>query len=181
MQFTMKFNAAVATVSEVASKLPEDWTLVYKVDDGTVTVAAAGLTPVTGEAAVVSFKLKNKENRLTVSGEGFLNDGAGQTMDATEISMVPSEFGLDQNYPNPFNPTTTIKYRIAQDASVNLVIYNMQGQKIRSLVAQEQKAGYYSIVWDGRNDAGQSVASGLYLYRVQAGSFVASNKMMLIK
>jgi flagellar hook assembly protein FlgD len=104
-----------------------------------------------------------------------------QPVGAVEIAAVPTAFALEKNYPNPFNPSTTIRYQIPSDANVNLAIYNVQGQLIRSLVAKEQKAGYYNIVWDGRSDAGQTVSSGLYLYRVQAGSFVATHKMLMIK
>jgi phosphatidylserine/phosphatidylglycerophosphate/cardiolipin synthase-like enzyme len=95
--------------------------------------------------------------------------------------QTPRSFSSAQNYPNPFNPSTTIRYQIPTDASVNLIIYNVQGQKIRTLVSKEQKAGYYNVVWDGRNEAGQTVSTGLYLYRVQAGSFVATQKMLMLK
>ena len=133
-----------------------------------------------GSVAAVMVRLKNKESRLNFSADVMLNE-TSQPLGAVEIAAVPSEFALALNYPNPFNPSTTIKYQIANDANVNLDIWNLQGQKIRTLVGKEQKSGYYSVVWDGRNEAGQTVSSGLYLYRVQAGSFVATHKMLMIK
>ena len=141
----------------------------------------AGITPLpSGDIAAISIRLKSKESRLNFSTNAMLNENS-QSLGAVEVAAVPTVFALEQNYPNPFNPSTTIKYQIPNDANVNLVIWNLQGQKIRTLVAKEQKAGYYNVVWDGRNDAGQTVSSGFYLYRVQAGSFVAVHKMMLIK
>jgi flagellar hook assembly protein FlgD len=125
-------------------------------------------------------RLKDKESRLSFSTDAVLNEAA-QSVGAVEVAAIPATFALDQNYPNPFNPSTTVRYQIPNDANVALDIYNLQGQKIRTLVSKEQKAGYYSVVWDGRNEAGQTVSSGLYLYRVQAGSFVATHKMLMIK
>ena len=96
--------------------------------------------------------------------------------------MVPTEFALQQNYPNPFNPTTTISYSIPNEAPVTFEVYNVLGVKIRTLMAgQTKSAGSYIISWDGKNDAGVNMSSGIYLYRIRAGSFVASKKMTLLK
>ncbi len=95
---------------------------------------------------------------------------------------IPQSFALDQNYPNPFNPTTTIKYALKEDAKVNLKIYNALGQEVRTLVNEHQNAGFREIMWDGKNNKGSAVPSGVYIYRLVAGSsFVKSNKMMLMK
>ena len=88
---------------------------------------------------------------------------------------------LYQNYPNPFNPTTTIKYSIAQAASVQLVVYNVAGQRIRSLVNETKPAGTYTEIWDGKNDGGRSVATGIYFYRFMAGRYSEVKKMILLK
>ena len=182
MQFTLKVDQSAASIEGISANLPEDWTMLYKVSNGELTVAMAGVTPLaSGDVGVVSFKMKSREARLNIRGEGFVNENTSSALAVAEVAMIPTEFALQQNYPNPFNPSTTIKYQIPQDHQVNLVIYNLQGQKIRTLVAEQQKAGFYSVQWDGRNDVGQNVATGMYLYRVQAGSFVASHKMLLIK
>ena len=97
------------------------------------------------------------------------------------VNFTPGNFELFQNYPNPFNPTTTIKFSIAQDAKVSLVVYDMLGQKVRTLVDNVQEAGYYSVRWDGTNDFGSKVSSGIYIYRLQAGNFVQTMKMNLMK
>jgi hypothetical protein len=94
---------------------------------------------------------------------------------------VPAKFALHANYPNPFNPTTSITYDVASRAKVELTIYSVLGEKIAELVNAEKEAGTYSATWDGRNLQGQTVSSGVYLARIKAGSFTATQKMMLLK
>ncbi len=94
----------------------------------------------------------------------------------------PTEFHLAQNYPNPFNPSTTIAYGLNKQVAVTLAIYNVLGQKVRTLVNhQPQAAGSYVAKWDGRNDAGMLVPSGMYVYRLEAGDRVLARKMLLMK
>lgn len=100
---------------------------------------------------------------------------------SADDSHVPSEIALSQNYPNPFNPTTTIKYDLSRSSQVGLRIYSLLGEEIRTLVNTVQSAGERLAVWDGRDRFGQLVASGVYVYRLQAGDDVASRKMILIK
>jgi len=88
---------------------------------------------------------------------------------------------LDANIPNPFNPRTTIGYAIAHDGAVTLTIYDVSGRKVRVLVNQRQQADTYHVTWDGTNDAGQSVASGVYFYRLRAGKFIQTRRMVLLK
>jgi hypothetical protein len=98
---------------------------------------------------------------------------------------LPDRFVLEQNYPNPFNPETVIRYQIPlrSDGSVmvELKIYNLLGDEVRSLVQKEQRAGYYSVRWDGRDNRGIHVAAGTYVYRLQAGEFIKSHKMILLR
>jgi photosystem II stability/assembly factor-like uncharacterized protein len=98
-----------------------------------------------------------------------------------EGDQLPKAFALHQNFPNPFNPTTTIKYDVKEPSRVVLKVYNILGQEVRTLVNQKETAGFKSITWDGKNNHGQQVASGIYVYRVQMGNFVKSRKMMLVK
>lgn len=99
--------------------------------------------------------------------------------DAEVLDAVRNE--LFQNYPNPFNPTTTIKYTMAGEGNVVLVVYNVTGQRVRTLVNESKPAGTYTAVWDGRNDGGRSVATGIYFYRLRAGSFSEVRKMILLR
>jgi len=101
---------------------------------------------------------------------------------------APTAFDLSQNYPNPFsahgtfgNPTTNIKYQLPQAVQVSLTIYNMLGQEVRKLVSGQQPAGYHTAVWDGRDNAGRRVPSGVYHYRLQAGNFIVTKRMLMAK
>ncbi len=96
----------------------------------------------------------------------------------------PSTFALFQNHPNPFNPSTTIRYRVGTGSGpqkVRLQIYNLLGQKVRTLVDRLQGPGEYRVQWDGKDDSGRRLASGVYLYRLEAGRFGASRKMLLVR
>lgn len=95
--------------------------------------------------------------------------------------QIPMQYALENNYPNPFNPETTIKYRIPKTTKVSIDIYNVTGQKIRTIVSEEKQPGTYSVKWDGRNDFGRKVSSGIYLYRLQADNFIDTKKMILLK
>jgi len=93
----------------------------------------------------------------------------------------PASYELEQNYPNPFNPTTTINYILPKNTEVSLKIYNVLGQLVRTLVDTKQMAGNYSIRWDGADEYGRSVASGVYLYSLRAGEFVQVRKMLFVQ
>ena len=103
------------------------------------------------------------------------------TTSVGENEETPQEFSLSQNYPNPFNPLTTLRYALSNAAHVTLKIYNMLGQLVATLVDENQVAGYHEVVWDGSNDFGQNVASGIYIYRMTADDFVATERMLLLK
>ena len=97
-----------------------------------------------------------------------------------QIQTRPEVFSLADNYPNPFNPETTIKYALPEAVDVRLDIYNSVGQRVRTLVDAWKTAGSHAAVWDGRDDSGASLASGVYIYRLEAGDFSDSRKMVLI-
>lgn len=95
--------------------------------------------------------------------------------------IVPATYSLGQNYPNPFNPATTIAYSVKTAGQVNLSIFNILGQEVRSLVNEFRDAGNYSAYWDGHDDSGTEVASGVYFYRIKSGDFNDIKKMVLMK
>jgi hypothetical protein len=101
--------------------------------------------------------------------------------DEGEIAQRPSEFELYQNYPNPFNPETQIEYALKKTGHVTLYIYNILGEKVKTLLEQDQPAGFYQINWDGKNDNGKSVSSGLYLYKLEVNGFSETKTMLLLK
>ncbi len=94
---------------------------------------------------------------------------------------VPQRVILHSNYPNPFNPSTTIRYELKQSSKVSLKIYNILGQEVRTLVNAQKSSGMHSVEWDGKNSHGQRVTSGVYFYRLEAGDFVKTRKMVLVK
>ncbi len=99
-----------------------------------------------------------------------------------DIQTTPTEFALLQNFPNPFNPETTIGYELAESADVTLQIYNVVGQVVRTLmVSESQSVGRYQVRWDGMDDRGMPVSSGIYFYQISAGKFQDVRKLMLLK
>ena len=98
------------------------------------------------------------------------------------LETLPTAFSLADNFPNPFNPATTIQYALPQAADVELTVYNVVGQPVRTLVAEHQSAGRYAVEWDATNDSGHSLSSGMYFYRLQVGGeFLEIKKMLLLK
>lgn len=97
-------------------------------------------------------------------------------------SILPSDFSLEQNYPNPFNPTTNIVYNLTQVSDVKLTVYSLLGQRVSVLINSEMKpAGKHTVKWDGRDDSGKLVPSGVYIYKIEVGDIAQTKKMLLMK
>ncbi len=97
------------------------------------------------------------------------------------VNGVPTTFALSQNYPNPFNPTTNIDYALSKQSFVSIKVYNLLGQEVRMLASEEKGAGVYTASWDGTDNLGKEVPSGMYLYKMTAGNFSETKKMMMLK
>lgn len=144
--------------------------------------AQGRLTKVTyGDSMSIAYTYDNNSNILTVEIEAPVTSVAERQSD-----LLPKVFALQQNYPNPFNPSTTIKYQLPAASEVKITIYNLLGREVRTLVDAEKPAGFYSVDWDGLNEHGLEVASGIYLYRIEAKSmagekFLQTKKLMLLK
>jgi len=95
--------------------------------------------------------------------------------------QLPKEYALFKNYPNPFNPQTVLSYQLPHEDAVNISVYNLLGQKVKTLVDREHIAGSYKLVWDGRDNSGNKVPSGIYIYKMEAKGFSATKKMLLLK
>ena len=109
-------------------------------------------------------------------------DGTFEYSSIIEIKIdIPRQLNLQQNYPNPFNPSTEIRYNLDSNAFVNLSIFDLSGRLIITLVKEEQSEGFKTVTWDGKDQTGRQMASGLYVYRLQAGSFILSKKMLLLR
>jgi len=99
----------------------------------------------------------------------------------SNTTTLPNSFEINQNYPNPFNPITTINYSINKNGNIKIVIFDMLGRQVRSLVNKNNSAGQHSVLWDGKNDAGKIVQSGQYYYNIEMDGVNKSRKMILIK
>jgi len=112
--------------------------------------------------------------------QAILNESIVENIEGG-VSTIPKTFALKQNYPNPFNPVTTIKYQIPAESRVVLSVYNILGQRIKTILNDVQPAGYYTVQWNGRDETGNQVASGIYFYRIQADGYVNTCKMLFMK
>ncbi len=109
-------------------------------------------------------------------------DGSVNYSNEVNVSIeMPSEFGLSQNYPNPFNPATTINFSLPLKSDVKLIVYDILGKEVKTLINGNREAGSYEIKWNGLNNNGQSVSTGIYIYRITAGTFTSEKKMILMK
>ncbi len=112
---------------------------------------------------------------------GASSEAAVTTTDVNEMGGIPTEFALGQNYPNPFNPSTEIRFALPTEEHVRITIYTMSGVEVKTLMNGTMSAGNFSVRWDGTSASGEHVSSGVYLYRIQAGSFSAVKKMVMLK
>jgi hypothetical protein len=166
---------------------PDSTTITYtwKVNGATVT---PGTDPSTYKG---NFAVGTSQTVMCVFKDaGGLSDSTTWTFKAvksnplsvTEQAGVPNDFSLGQNYPNPFNPSTSIKFGLPKAAPVTLEIYNVLGVKVRTLInGQMMSASFHNVSWNGKDDNGATVTSGMYLYRISADKFVSTMKMMLMK
>ena len=166
-------------------------------DDGTIVWNSANIPPQHGTFTTFGGYQKNF---IYTPDPGFSGLDSVQIMakddkGATEIGVhyfdvqylslsnttIPNQFELYQNYPNPFNPVTTLRYDLPEQANVNIIIYDMLGRQVKTLINQTQNAGYRSVIWDATNDYDKPVSAGIYLYQIQAGEYISIKKMVLLK
>ena len=100
---------------------------------------------------------------------------------SVEGNQLPKTYAIHQNYPNPFNPTTTLRYGLPEDVMVNITIYDMMGRIVSTLVNENQSSGYKTLQWNATNDSGQPVSAGVYIYKIKAGHYAQTKKMILLK
>jgi hypothetical protein len=127
-----------------------------------------------------------EQSRLTLSSYFLKNGGVAlskETSDPTSGPAIelPKAIALNQNYPNPFNPSTQIRYALPAQSFVSLTVYNAVGQEVARLADEVQEAGYHEVRWNGTNGSGMPVSTGIYFYRMRAGNFVDTKKMILVK
>lgn len=165
--------------------------LLVQRQNGSVLIALDGdnVTPVGKQGSLVQLRFKLKGDATTVpidivTALLFAEDEqlVPVRLPATfDLELPPQAFRLMQNSPNPFNPATTIAFELPQAADVDVAVYNLVGQRLRTLVSEQKAPGRYQVVWDGKDDSGRDVSSGVYFYRYHAGEFLASRRMLLIR
>jgi hypothetical protein len=146
-------------------------------DITTVTFIAGGFTSLVSASKITAGGLFTS---YVSSATGDFLDSPTDVNEADNGSL-PGDFALSQNYPNPFNPSTEIDLSIPNLSRVNLVVYNVLGEEVRVLVDKMLGAGSYIVDWDGKDQAGTQAASGVYFYRLTAGQFTETKKMILLK
>lgn len=168
--------------------------LYYSAKDGKLTIGLVDIygknVVPSGEGPLLNLKVMPKTVKLDLSSlkieKAILVDTLAKELEVTiindlKMALIPKAFSLSQNYPNPFNPNTIIEYALPMNCNVKISIYNILGQRVRMLIDENQTAGYKKVVWDSKNDEGQDVASGIYFYKIKAGDFTQSKKMVMIK
>ena len=175
-----------------------DWTIEYNNTDTTLYVALAGADGIEFEDLNTLFWLDFFIHDNAAIGDvpisfagGILNtespdwdvEDGGIMVDELAVDEVtlPIQFSLYQNFPNPFNPVTTLRYDLPENGIVTIIIYDMLGRDVKTLISEYQDPGYRSIIWDATNDYGKPVSAGVYLYKIQASDFVQTKKMVLLK
>ena len=133
------------------------------------------------EVASIKHAHDGFETTAATGGPRAITVDVSAVLSSIKEASLPKEFALYNNYPNPFNPVTNIAFDLPEASEVVLEIYNISGQRVRTLVNKQYQAGRHMVQWSATNDFGQSVASGMYLYRIQAGSFVSHKKLVLMK
>ena len=183
----------VAFVEVRASDRTEAYQFAVNGEEDRIRVSFAGVESPAGGGRIAEVILRSVESgaelreRQTDLVGGLtihrvsLNEGMIPVRVEAFKVEAPKAYRLGQSYPNPFNPETTIQYDVAKTGVVRLSVYALTGQLVRTLMDGERPAGRYSVVWDGTDDAGRDVASGVYLCRMEAGEYSAVRKMLLVR
>ena len=130
----------------------------------------------------MSYSLTNGDSVQIIINENTANNGnVRMRLRSINNSVIPQKYLLHQNFPNPFNPTTTIHYGIPTVSKVQLIIYDILGREVVTLLNEIKPAGYHQIVWEGKDNFGKSVGSGIYIYKINVGNFQNTKKMVLLK
>jgi hypothetical protein len=174
-------NELIEFVGYNTTEISKDFQIMTNYKDGVLYVSMASVKGMTEDGKLIELRFRAKNENFDIQFVSFsLNEEEFEVSTGLETNM-PKKFALHQNYPNPFNPETVIKFDLPKSSDVILKIYNVLGQEIRTLINERKPAGYHSVKWDSRNNNGVTVSSGIYLYRLKAGEFVITKKMILIK
>ncbi len=175
----VRFEIAENSVIWASAISGLDNQVLYSVDGGVTWFEEA--LPLNSLVSDLAFTDRNKG--WVCTGQGFIFHRIAETVSIDEpvLEGPAASFELQANYPNPFNPATHIRFSIESSHNTSLIIYNLLGQTVATLLDRKMTPGQYEVIWDGRNKHGQMVASGVYLYRLQAGKFQQTRRMVLMR
>jgi hypothetical protein len=161
-----------------------------KINEGEIRIAFVSAAPLSGSGELLYVEFEVVTSTPDFTSIALKEVSLGENIHVAKIDgsieVLPTKTVLLANYPNPFNPETWIPYRIAEDATIKVSIYDSKGRTVRVIDLGHQPAGSYlhkdrAAYWDGRNNAGEKVASGIYYYQLQAGHFSAIRKLVVLK
>lgn len=150
--------------------------------DGTIRVAGAGASSISDD--IIAEIVVGQSSDINISIENMVvneSEVLGSILSSNQGGVLPSDFSLSDAYPNPFNPETNISFSLATKSKVDLIVYNLVGQKIKTIVSGDFEAGAHYVRWDGTNESNEKVSSGIYFYRLETSSFTQTKKMVLLK
>jgi len=176
--YDLLLSEVLLPLAAVSQQMPGDNSLFITYNNLMTVMVATGLPGISGTWSIAA--ISNGDTTLAVNGPNNLTIDAS-AVGIDEESLLPESFALHQNYPNPFNPTTAIRYDLPNQSQVMIAIYDVTGRKIRTLVSKQEEPGYRSVIWNGHNDAGSQVGTGLYIYTIRAGNYFKTRKMLLVK
>jgi len=162
-QLTMESSESDAQLSWTLVNIPDDYEVGYSINGGQY------------------FDNMQDVSTITISANTEITVRVGSQVLGIDDEPIPTVFALHQNYPNPFNPVTTLRYDLPENGIVTIIIYDMLGRQVKTLINQTQDAGFKSVVWNATNDYGKPVSAGIYLYQIQAGENISTKKMVLLK
>jgi len=151
-----------------------------------ISINSGGLTEQSSTNYIAGLSCGQTVSGISQSTNYKVNFGFWQVKISTDVQEIPtaelpSTYSLAQNYPNPFNPSTVIEFTVPVRGDVRVSVYNLLGQRVATLVNQPMSPGTYRTDWNGRDEAGNPVASGIYFYRLEAEQFLKTRKMILLK
>ena len=143
-----------------------------------------GATPIQGttyfdeDVPIGTYRYDLTAVYTTDESDAIIWEGGPVSADDPDVIVRTA---LGTNFPNPFNPVTNISFALVQTEKVNIDIYNVRGEKVKTLVNDEMERGHHSVIWNGRDNSGKNVASGVYFYKMKAGRYTSTKKMILMK
>jgi len=178
----LELVGGVDGVDVLTTSLTNGYLLAHGEENGRIRVAFAGTEASAGSGNMLELVFDKTVDLGSLRLERVqLNEGMIPVRIGQFMADTPTVYRLSQNHPNPFNPETIIRYDVPRSGNVSVVVYNVLGQEVQVLMADHQSAGHHEVIWNGKDDAGRNVASGVYLFRMEAGDFSATRKMVLMR